>query len=331
MKQIRRKLFLSIFMLFVTAVTLTSTTLAWFARNQEAWTDEFELEIENTDGLLISIDGVNFYSDVNNDELMKAITAKKLGKSVKDVTDAEVKANVTNLSSVTTKDLNTFTTVDNASAIKDGFYEHHIANKDNYVVFDLYFKTQTSKNQANKNYTVQFVNSLDEAAISYIKANDADVKLHNKLNSILGEYGPAVAGKEVITVNPANAMRIGVTHHENVNTIYEPYDNLGSYALKDAQEDIYNPDKNAMLTYFNNTHNTKLAPLDNLDVYKNTEKDFDGNVNFGTIVPNSDKTDYVPIKITVAIWLEGMDADYFVGVDSNSIKIFLNFSMKEVI
>ena len=51
----------------------------------------------------------------------------------------------------------------------------------------------------------------------------------------------------------------------------------------------------------------------------------------GTIVPNSDKTDYVPIKITVAIWLEGMDADYFVGVDSNSIKIFLNFSMKEVI
>lgn len=331
MKQIRRKLFLSIFMLFVTAVTLTSTTFAWFARNKEAWTDEFELEIENTDGLLISIDGVNFYSDVNNDELFKAITAKKLGKAVNDVTEDEIKANVTKLSSVTTKDLTNFTTVDNASTIKDGFYEHHIANKDNYVVFDLYFKTQTSKNQANKNYTVQFVNSLDEAAISYIKANDADVKLHNKLNSILGEYGPTVAGKEVITVNPANAMRIGVTHHENVNTIYEPYDNLGSYALKDAQEDIYNPDKNAMLTYFNNTHNTKLAPLDNLDVYKNTEKDFDGNVNFGTIVPNSDKTDYVPIKITVAIWLEGMDADYFVGVDSNSIKIFLNFSMKEVI
>lgn len=331
MKQIRRKLFLSIFMLFVTAVTLTSTTLAWFARNREAWTDEFELEIENTDGLLISIDGVNFYSDVNNDELMKAITAKKLGKSVKDVTDAEVKANVTNLSSVTTKDLNTFTTVDNASTIKDGFYEHHIANKDNYVVFDLYFKAQSSKGLAEKKYDLSFVSTKDEVRAPSITADDSIVELYNNLTTINDTYGPAVAGKEVITVNPANAMRIGVTHHENVNTIYEPYDNLGSYALKDAQEDIYNPDKNAMLTYFNNTHNTKLAPLDNLDVYKNTEKDFDGNVNFGTIVPNSDKTDYEIVKITVSIWLEGMDADYFVGVDTKSIKIYLNFKMKEVI
>lgn len=331
MKQIRRKLFLSIFMLFVTAVTLTSTTLAWFARNQEAWTDEFELEIENTDGLLISIDGVNFYSDVNNDELFKAITAKKLGKAVKDVTEDEVKANVTKLSSVTTNDLSTFTTVDNASTIKDGYYEHHTANKDNYVVFDLYFKAQTSKNQANKNYSVQFVNSLDEVPMSYIKADDATVKLHNKLTTIDGEYGPAIENKDSITVNPANAMRIGVTHQESINTIYEPYAGLGSYALASEATDIYNPEKNAMLTYFNNSHTTKLAPLENLDVYKNTEKNFDGNVSFGTIVPTEDKTDYVPIKITVSIWLEGMDADYLVGTDSNHIKIFLSFSMKEVI
>lgn len=330
MKQIRRKLFLSIFMLFVTAVTLTSTTLAWFARNQEAWTDEFELEIENTDGLLISIDGVNFYSDVNNEELFKAITAKKLGKAVSDVTQDEVNANVTKLSSVTTNDLINFTTVDNASTIKDGYYEHHTANKDNYVVFDLYFKAQTSKNQANKSYSVQFVNSTDEVTQSYIKANDANVKLHNKLTTQADTYGPGLEGKEIITVNPKDAMRIGVTHGE-VNTIYEPYAGLGSYALKDETNDLYNPDKNAMLTYFNNTHNTKLSPLDNLDVYKNTEKNFDGNVSFGTIIPNDDKTDYVPIKITVSIWLEGMDADYLVGTDSNHIKIFLNFSMKEVI
>lgn len=330
MKQIRRKLFLSIFMLFVTAVTLTSTTLAWFARNQEAWTDEFELEIENTDGLLISIDGVNFYSDVNNEELWKAITAKKLGKAVGEVTDAEVEKNVTKLSSVTTNDLNTFTTVDNASTVVDGYYQPHTANKDNYVVFDLWFTTQTSKNQANKNYSVQFVSSTDEAAISYIKADDANVKLHNKLTTTAGEFGPGIENKEAITVNPKDAMRIGVTH-ANGNTIFEPYQGLGSYALKDNTNDLYNPNKNAMLTYFNNSHNTKLAPLDDLDVYKNTEKNFDGDVSFGTIVPNSENTDYVPIKVTVSIWLEGMDADYLVGTDSNHIKIFLNFKMKEVI
>ena len=72
----RRKLILSVLMLVMTFACLTSTTYAWFARNREAWTEDFQLDIENYDGLLISIDGKNFGASIDNKELKKAVVAK---------------------------------------------------------------------------------------------------------------------------------------------------------------------------------------------------------------------------------------------------------------
>ena len=67
MTRLRRKLVLSLIMLMLTVITATSITFAWFANNQNAWVDDFELEIENVEGLLISVDGENFYSSVSSE------------------------------------------------------------------------------------------------------------------------------------------------------------------------------------------------------------------------------------------------------------------------
>lgn len=331
MKRLRNKLILSVFMLLMTGVALTSVTYAWFSNNKNAWVDEFEIDIENTDGLLISVDGEKYYNDINREEIMKAILAKNLDKSINEVTQTDIDKNKMALAPVSTADLTSFTTIDGASEIKDGYYQSHEADKANYIEFDLYFKAESSKGEADKKFDISFVHTGDELKTPFFTAEDSTVALSNELTATTGTYGPSAEQKE-ITVNPKDAMRLGILHaDERTKTIYEPYLGLGSYAIAGETEDIYNPEKNAMLTYFNNSHRAKLMPLETGEGYKDTKKSFDDEVSFGRILPNADNTEYEPIKITVFIWLEGYDADYFAGINTNKIKIYLSFTMREVI
>ena len=70
---IRRKLILSLFSLAVVLACMVTTTYAWFARNREAWIDDFELEFDSSDGMLISIDGENFSSGITLDQVKAEI------------------------------------------------------------------------------------------------------------------------------------------------------------------------------------------------------------------------------------------------------------------
>ena len=56
----------------------------------------------------------------------------------------------------------------------------------------------------------------------------------------------------------------------------------------------------------------------------NTKK-FNDRTIISNFSVNEDNTGYNDIKITVSIWLEGYDADYFIGIDIKSIKMYLNF------
>ena len=73
-KNIIRKLILSVSSLAATAVCLTSTTYAWFAKNATAWSELFAIDIEVPEGLLISIDGQNYKQDLTSDEVKEAIS-----------------------------------------------------------------------------------------------------------------------------------------------------------------------------------------------------------------------------------------------------------------
>ena len=326
MKKLRRKLLLSIIMLGLTVITVTSTTLAWFANNQTAWVDEFELEIENVEGLLISVDGENFYSSVSNEELIKAIVAKKKNVDIKDLDLADAKKEIEKirLSSITTKDLNKFLTIDNK--VVNNYYQLKDASKESYIEFDLYFRIV-----ADEIATESKVLSI--APDSYIKSEARAVKLVNELRS----KGVTYHSGESIAVNPADAIRVGIKVHDEDNTalIYEPNLGLGSYAIEgvDPSDEDYNinydPNENAMLTYFNNMNSSKMAPIseDEKEFYMNTKK-FDDNTIISNFDVKEDNTGYKDIKLTVYVWLEGYDADYFLGISVKNISMLLNFEKK---
>ena len=334
-----KKLIASIFMMTFTAITLTSTTFAWFARNTEAWIEQFDLELGYTDSLLISIDGKNYLNAISNDNLKKAVVAKKYNLDILANEETftpqfvNTEFNKIVLESVTTKDLNQFYAIDDKEDnIKNNTYQLKEASRNNYISFDLWFRLEISKaGAAGASHNLTLVSKQysedNESRVSYINAEPSAVKLYNKLTTLDKDTGleKIYHSGDIINVNAKDAMRLGIKTDET-SYIYELSEGLGSYAIQ-GETGIYNPQTNAMLTYFNNTHEAQLNPIKNedKDYYQNTLKDFNTQTSFGVFKPNEDKSSYNDIKITVSIWLEGYDADYFAGIDTSSVRVFLNF------
>ena len=358
----KTRLIFSVLMLGMTITTLTTSTFAWFANNKEAWFDEFEIELKNADNLSISVDGINYRNAITSDMLKKAIVAKKLNYEYDNelLTDSFVNStyNKIGLDSVTTDNLVDFKNIDkstNAIDTQDNTYSLKEADEFGYVTFDLWFRLISSKSGTSK-YDLKLVSEeyaeKNNAVNPYVESTENEIFLYNKLQTTGKEdtrtgsrtNGP-YAGKEYekgkylagdsINCNPADAIRIGVTHSDTVTkTIYEPSIGLGSYAIdkyldtSEADKTIYDPNKNAMFTYFNNINEAKIKAIDsNEDLYMNTEKDFNGNISFAKF--ENKGSGYEDVKITVAIWIEAFDADYIVGLQNSSVKILLNFCVEE--
>lgn len=338
-----KKLILSIFTLGLTAVTLTSTTYAWFARNNEAWTDDFDLKIENTENLLISIDGINYKSSLTNEDIKKGMVSKILDKSISELTSEQISQEYSKikLGTVSTKDFTRFTTI-NSKEYSDGYYKIVDASKYSYISFDLYFRIDTSQENLANQYDLKLVDeeyaNVNSVLSSRFKSDITTVKLHNSLTALdtLGQvvnYGPQessiddsgeVIDRSTIEINPVNAIRLGFDYNGEIQ-IYEPNKGYGSYAMESHKglEDEYDPDCNAMLTYFNNIYEHKLKPLKDEEVPKTNKSFSDGII--ATFEKNQDGLTYADVKITTYIWLEGYDADYVPGININTISTYLNF------
>ena len=207
-----------------------------------------------------------------------------------------------------------------------------------YLKFDLYFRAIPSSNDPKDSYKLIFADEAHDEGmgVSYIKGDTSTIPLHNELKvleskdtrplgstDVLGAYK---SGDE-IEVNPANAMRIGVAG--NINRIYELNEGLGSSAYLNAPEGLHDPNTNPMVTYFNNTHQSADLYLRDYEAeYVETVKNFDGLESLGNLTRNSEGK-YNIVTATFYVWLDGFDADYLEGVDTNSIRFFLNFTKVE--
>ena len=362
-RSIRKKLILLVVMFGATIVTLTSTTFAWFATNRNAWLDKFELNIECPKSLLISTDGKNFRTNIPSELLKEAVVKKILGDDVA-VTEAVINEEFEKISlkTVTSIDLESFKTVDinktvsildGETGIENKYYELVEADKYSYITFDLWFRLDS--NTPDDDYNLQLVDqdyltndaSAENKVISYISGKQNTLYLFNKLTTTgkedkrIGtrldgtsyEKGQYVSG-DTIDVNPADAMRLGIQNADEEKTeIFEPSIGLGSYAIDGQTEAIYDKNQNAMFTYFNNFHEVKLRPIENnelVEKYKNTHKSLEDNVPLGVFKKSNN---YKDIKLTVSLWLEGMDADYVSAGGRSfydtSITMFLNFCIKK--
>ena len=164
-----RKLILSLVLLAATAVTFASTTFAFVFLQMQTEIDEFDIKLELDEGLLISIDGVNFSNSITEEQIKEHIAGS-------------IQAfNKLKYSGVTPKTINNKLAYDKNGEVEFikifGDYAS-IAPNDNYIKFDLWFKPLV-EGAVRKNYGVKVSDD------SYFAGNLVDVEVANQVLELL--------------------------------------------------------------------------------------------------------------------------------------------------
>ena len=204
------------------------------------------------------------------------------------------------------------------------------AEDGDYVWFDIYFRISNTK-KVKKPYELTFT---DETSI--LDQGRKDIRLDNGMNN-----GTELNAGDHVTVSPKNAMRIAVTDPtlaatnptDAVKGIFEIVDeyDLGSSAIEGAESGTKH-DKltNAMYTYYNtiNDHVPFEYGATDGNAYA-TQSSFSNTV-LGLFEADADGQ-YEDIKLTVSVYLEGWDADFFTGIpeEASIMNIYLSFVLKE--
>jgi hypothetical protein len=86
-----------------------------------------------------------------------------------------------------------------------------------------------------------------------------------------------------------------------------------------------------MYTYYNNTH--PLSPFDKAasdsDQFDTIHSEDMYTTELGSFEYDTESGDYNVVKLTVMIYLDGWDADYFMGINATDLDIRLGFEIKE--
>jgi hypothetical protein len=336
----------------ISLITVVSTTYAFIILNDEAKVSEIDFEIENQDGLLLSLDGVNYYQDISYEKIAKAIIEAQGGTYTADVDNVLDNFNISGVQMATNgaevakgvgakgatvsfvQDSLKKVQDPNTPALNDEWYEHQMveATQFSYITFDLWCKVETnamSEAELEKGYELYF------STRTALTGSKQTVSLVNSLTTQTEEME---AGKE-LEVEPINAMRIAVLDRETEDLlIFEPYEGLGSSAVE-GRTGANDPSKNAMYTYYNNTH-----PLSPFVSAAEENEQFDTVVGLAALTttklgvfkytPNPDNKDindnFNVVKLTVMIYMDGWDADYFMGINETNLKVKLGFEIKPV-
>lgn len=230
-KNLKRKLITSICTASFFLATAITSTYAWFVTNTEAWVNNIGLDVTSGSGIYLSIDGVNWQSELSEEDLAKAIVAKYgttdkvryyfqnsnlwksdiSGSNPEPVSDDEIRTLFNKIK------LSPVTSTDGVSFI-DGYTENVPsevkASGGKYVQFDLYFTSTYAGN--DENYAVDVYFNTKQG----IKTETgADVPV-TEITS--GEKSSAALGKETYSKNEYRLLSGLTTFDKTGNGIELP-------------------------------------------------------------------------------------------------------------
>lgn len=300
-----RKIFISILTTFLLLVTFSSVTFAWISLPRVNVIEDITFNAKTNTGLEISLDGVNYFTDINGDKI------KLLARNIR-------------LTDITSSDGVNF------SAGLDRDY-HVVKNRD-YLSFDLYFRTNTNQR------SVYLANNVTRDEISYEDLSNLEnstyliskgLKWRNKheflyapdlireKNGIYDYYLSDALRLSTVEQSPKadfelenriiNIFDLSEDESRGFGKTYGAYDyftkEFGQVSIPDAPKTINK------LTKFNDN---------------NIPEDED-ETSLITRLNYVDSSGYAKGKVTFNIWIEGWDADAFDAIASDIVRIQLAF------
>lgn len=347
MKEILRKMNLSIITCVLMLVLNVTTTFAWAGLQNYSNVEDFEMSLESSGGyeLKLSLDGINFYNEIDDLDFKKTVL-RNMGLLSSDIEGNEYKIEQAFqkiiLTPVTTKrignKLGTFVSIDELR--EDNFHYDSIKEskfvKRSYFNFDIYVAIDYVGEESDESY----LNSYQDIYISNVQdllnGNNKTYKL--KSNYVLENYFNDLT-LSTVRVNTSSAARISFTKY-GVMEKGKPLDNevvdtiiyQGGTKTPKIEEDVYsfggfmNHSDNMAYLEFNDLHSNDPLSLDVFnEFYQNRINDETGledaisleqlEIPRIKLIDESDTFNTKSmIKVNVKVWLEGFDADCFEAV-----------------
>ena len=338
----KKKLFLAILMILFTGVLLSTSTYAWFTANKTVKVDEINVQVAASNGLQISVDGINWKASVNETDILGAKTTYSgavnqipSSYSTPVSTAGLVNANGRMLmykGEVSTNDDGNYTFKASSSAETTG--ESSGGTSGDFVAFDLFFKVSSSQ-------TLYLISG-------------AGVTLDNA-SSASGIQNAARVGFVVLGNTPSSSAS-GTIQALNTGAnspvyIWEPNYDTHTGAAVQAAKTTYGLDTTqtnaSQITYYGvkNTISSEimLSPLAASDTYDNyfgtthsgsfTKVEpkittANGTLGSDAYVTAFELTEGVT-KVRVYLWVEGQDVDCENDASGGSINYALNFGIKD--
>lgn len=317
----RKKYFIAILMILVTAITLASSTYAWFTANKTVTVEQIDVNVAASNGLQVSVDAINWKTVISNEDINGAGTTYN--------------AAVNQLPAGSIVPVSTVGEIDTATGFMKMFQgeissnaagnyiltasqttETHGTTSGSFIAFDLFFQT----NQAETVYLTSNSN---------VVALNTSTGIENSARVAFINEGNAIAGTDASVVQ---ALKGGTTP-----IIWEPnYDVHTPAAVKNAS-DVYNitttQTGGSVLAY--NGVKADIAAGD--DVALNSkEATYFSAVNPTITTPKAGilSTAYEKAfdlqagitKIRIYMWVEGQDVDCENNASGGSLSYNLQFS-----
>lgn len=308
--KVKKKVILTLALALFAAMTLLTSTFAWFSIAQSATVGDLQLTVTNGGQLLVSLDGVNYYDNLSEPQFGSYIH------------------NGLALNNVTTSDL-------------ENFYNSYegdeaLPNVD-YLTFTLYFKCDDP--EMNGLYLADSITNsynYEIASNNKLKGTYVFSEGVNYKTPVTFKYSETET-REANTTDKyyaADAVRMGFkelafdeddTRTEFANVIYDPSgkEYRGWGVEYGAFDFIKNYLDSQITVPVQNIPDTKYA----LTTYRYNYYAQNDNSLCATFQPrtNEQGDTFYFAKIQVSIWLEGWDADCFDAIFKDNILLQLYF------
>lgn len=303
-----RKLWLSVVAVVFAVVALGTTTFAWFSASTTASVSNIDLNVQTAGGILISLDGTSWSTTVTGEEVLGKIAGNKVLNAL-------------------TLTGNSTTPVWRAIKETDGSLDTAKDQLEKVVTFTIHIKST----DANNGQSVTLAADTNATEVTF---DTAGVTLFTNASNTT-DGATAIGSNTKFRVNPANALRIGVSSGAAIaanQTILEPV-----HAVTTSEPSTAAVTKTAILGTTKQTVANNLALNYFASVRKMTKNtSVEGTVDY-TGVDASQENEVIAnlsanatVQLTFALWIEGYDPSCVDAILAKQVSTALTFKATEL-
>lgn len=320
----KNRLFYLLLLLFVTVISLSVSSYAWFTSNRLVKVDLLNVSVKAQGGIEISVDGSNWKSSVSADDITKARenypnsvnqipSVLEPVSSVMDIDNGKVKL----FYGVALNNSDGDYILDTTRSIEEESFGNDSNGK--FVTFDLFLKV-------NKDTDLYLT---PESNVTY--GGDTSFGIENAVRFAFVVEGSTFTGSSLdviqnLTTNDRNNVYVWEPNYDvhtlnGVNNARDVYGiNIGTTSdslLYDGVAKEFDKDKNITTTKANSRYYPEYFSTVKVDYY--TISGFNNNVKMFNIKNGIS-------KIRVYMWIEGQDVDCENNASIGNVALSLQFS-----